>query len=102
VVTRAGFTVIEVMVALVLLSVGVLGAASTGLLATRLLREARVQDEIAERASYLLDSLIADSVKGRGSERSRMYSIDWIATSDSATLTVSTADSTRFTMRALR
>jgi prepilin-type N-terminal cleavage/methylation domain-containing protein len=102
VVTRAGFTVIEVMVALVLLAVGVLGAASSGLLATRLLRDARAQDEIAARASILLDSLVADSVRSSGSQRSRLYSIDWVGTGDSAAVTIRTADGASFTMRAIR
>ena len=99
---REGFTVIEVIVALVLLAVGVLGAASSGLLALRLLRDARVHDEIAARASFLLDSLVADSARGSGAYRTPLYSIDWIGTGDSAAVTVRTADSVSFTMRAIR
>ena len=101
-VKRAGFTLVEVIVALLLLAIGVLGVAAAGLLATRMLRAADVHDEMSIRAMALLDSLIADSVVGQGSSRTPAYAIDWAATGDSAAVTFRAADSAVFTVRAIR
>ena len=101
-VKRAGFSLAEVVVALVLLSVGALGVAAGGILALRLLHAAEVDGDVSLRSAYLLDSLIDARATGAGSERNSRYRLDWSALGDSAAVTVRTADSATFTLRAIQ
>ena len=93
---------VEVIVAMGLLSVGALGIAAGGLLATRLLRAAETEEELSNRAIGLLDSVITNGVNGTGTVQTARYRLDWTAGTDSAAVTIHTADSATFTLRALR
>ena len=101
-VKHPGFSLVEVVVALALLSVGALGVAAGGILALRLVRAAEVEDALSNRAGVLLDSLITGGVMGAGTEQATHYRLDWTASGDSAAVTVRTADSAQFTLRAIR
>lgn len=61
-----GFTLIEVVVALVLLEIGVLGVVGTLLLATRTLTEAELTTRAAVSAAQVADSLDAHGFAGPG------------------------------------
>ncbi len=61
-----GFTLVEVVVALVLLEVGVLGVVGTLLLATRTLTEAELTTRAAVGAAHVADSLDAYGFGGPG------------------------------------
>ena len=100
-VTRAGFSLVEVIVALTLLSVGILGVAAGGILATRLLRAAELQETVTNDARALLDSLLEYNVIGAGSDSSSRYRVDWTAGRDTVAVMVNTR-SESFALRALR
>lgn len=55
---RPGFTLVEALVAVVLLAVGVLALAATGAFAAGLVRMAHREEAAARLASTLLDSLV--------------------------------------------
>lgn len=61
-----GFTLIEVVVALVLLEIGLLGVVGTLLLATRTLTEAELTMRAAASAAQVADSLGAHGFGGPG------------------------------------
>lgn len=61
-----GFTLLEVVLALVILEVGVLGVAGTLLLASRTLRRAETLERAVARAEGVLDSLRGGAVIGSG------------------------------------
>lgn len=65
-VTRPGFTLVEVVVALTLLSVAVLSLAASGGLAAGLLRTAEREEAAARLAGSLLDSLVLVPEPGTG------------------------------------
>jgi len=61
-----GFTLVEILVALVLLEVGLLGVVGTLVLATRTLAGAEARQEAVLRARVLLDSLARVEGSGEG------------------------------------
>ena len=83
--SRAGYSIVEVIVALTLLSVGLLAAAASGTAAMRLLQDAHISEQVAMRAATIADSLLApDSVvAGSGRTDFGTYIIDWTLTGDS-------------------
>lgn len=71
-----GFSLVEAIVALTLLTIGVLGAAATQSLAARLLREAESRADAVSFAGSILDSLLmvpapAGGVRDQGRHRAR-------------------------------
>lgn len=77
-VSRAGFSLVEVIVAMVLLSVGMLAIAGSGVLAAQLLREAEAQEEMMTRATSVLDSLVIER-GGAGRYQTARYRLEWSA-----------------------
>jgi len=63
---RGGFTLVELLVALVLLEVGLLGVVGTLVLATRTLAGAEARQDGVLRARLLLDSLARVEGSGQG------------------------------------
>lgn len=61
-----GFTLVEVIVALVILEVGIVGAAGTMVLASRALAEAEHLERAVSALEGVVDSLGADGVGGAG------------------------------------
>lgn len=99
---RAGFSLVEVIVALLLLSVGVLSIAGTGLLAGRMLRQAELREEMLTRAHNLLDSLVIAQDTGSGSSQYFGYRLDWQATAHDVSVNANIADTLQFVLRAAR
>lgn len=99
---KQGFSLVEVIVAMVLLSVGLLGVAGSGLLASQLLREAELREEMLYRANSLLDSLLINEVKGTGTEQLARYRLDWIATQATVEIVARLPAHADFTLRAVR
>ena len=87
---RAGFTLAEVIVALALLSVGVLAVAAAGLSAARLVTGAHRDEFLAATLASLADSLATGSTTAGGEiDRGRM-TVAWSSevSADSLTLTI--------------
>lgn len=101
-VARRGFSLVEVTVAMLLLSLGLLGVAATGLLAARTLREAEAREAMVERAGSVLDSLVSHRVSGTGRVDDARFRIEWIASSASVEVHTVMPDGSRFELRALR
>jgi len=86
----AGFTLAEVIVALALLSIGVLAVAAAGLSAARLLTGAHRDEFLAATLAGLADSLATGGTPAGGEiDRGRM-TVSWSSevSADSLTLTV--------------
>lgn len=82
---RSGFTLVEVIVAIVVLGVGVLGVAATASLAARVLRQAEADEGAATAAAALLDSLLSRGVPAAGERVDGPYRLRWTTTaSDTA------------------
>jgi len=82
-VKRVGFTLVEVMVALVVLEVGLLGVVGTLVLAARTLTRAELEEEGAAEVERVLDSLIAAGVtSGDGTVPSRGGEVRWTRTAE--------------------
>jgi prepilin-type N-terminal cleavage/methylation domain-containing protein len=76
---RAGFTLVEAVVALTLLAVGLLGAAATQSLAARLLREAEARAGAVVLAGSVLDSLLSVPAPVGGEREEARYRVRWTA-----------------------
>jgi prepilin-type N-terminal cleavage/methylation domain-containing protein len=74
---RGGFTLVEVIVALPILAVGVLGAAATFALAARLLREAEARSGAVGVAGSTLDSLLLAPRPLPGERHEGRYHLRW-------------------------
>jgi Tfp pilus assembly protein PilV len=86
---RAGFSLVEAQVALVLLAAGLLAVAATGVQAIRLLQRAEIVHDANALAASVLDSLAQVHAPVSGSLVQRRVAVTWTATpADSATLIV--------------
>ncbi|MGQ0815137.1 MAG: prepilin-type N-terminal cleavage/methylation domain-containing protein [Gemmatimonadota bacterium] len=101
-VTRAGFSLAEVVVATALLSIGLLGVAASGLLAARLMREAELRDDVLNRATSALDSLILHDIKGSGILQTQPYRLEWSADVSTASVRAILPDGSRFQLEMMR
>ena len=99
-VAREGFSLVEIIVALTLLSVAMLGIAGSGLLATRLLAQAELHRTATTRAVSILDSLVMNDIVGSGRVRVAAYDIEWSAATDNAVVRVSKENSAAFALQA--
>lgn len=76
---RQGFTLIEIIVALVIFSIMMGGLMSASLVASSQLRMGRIDAEVWEVATYQMEKLIAigyDSIKN-GKDTIQGYPVDW-------------------------
>jgi prepilin-type N-terminal cleavage/methylation domain-containing protein len=78
-----GFSLVEVIVAMALLSVGLLGIAAAGLLSARLMNQAQLLEDAANRATSVMDSVAINELAGAGVVQMMPYRLEWSA-SDSA------------------
>jgi prepilin-type N-terminal cleavage/methylation domain-containing protein len=101
-VARRGFSLVEVTVAMLLLSLGLLGVAATGLMSARMLREAEAREAMAERTGSVLDSLVSHRVSGTGSVDDARFRTQWSASAGSVEVQTVMLDGSRFELRALR
>lgn len=74
---KRGFTLVEVLVALVVLEVGLLGVVGTVVLASRVLAAAEDRERALAGASLLLDSLAAAEGSGVGRASGPWGEIEW-------------------------
>jgi prepilin-type N-terminal cleavage/methylation domain-containing protein len=91
-VKRSGFALIEVIVALTLLSVGLLGVAGSAVLATRLLHEGDASEQALSAALPVLDSLSLLRAPAAGSQQAGNVRLVWGVSTDS--VGISTIDLT--------
>lgn len=77
-----GFTLIEVVVALVLLEIGVLGVVGTLVLATRTLTEAEMTTRAAAEAASAADSLASHGFVAAGAAAFPGGTVRWEAAAD--------------------
>ena len=73
----AGFSLVETMVAITLLSIGLLGVASSAGLAAQLLRQAELRERAALEATQLLDSLVHARPLSAGYVYKRPLTYSW-------------------------
>ena len=74
---REGFTLAEVLVALLVLEMGALGVAAMMVHASRTLREARDLDWAVTKAEEVVDSLFLFGVTGEGERISEWGRVEW-------------------------
>lgn len=74
---RPAFALTELIVAIVLLSLGLLTASGTAMLASRWLREARAEERAVGHALAILDSLSSVAVPANGSEQIDGMTFQW-------------------------
>jgi Tfp pilus assembly protein PilV len=85
-VTRGGFGIVEVIVALTLLSVGMLGVAASAIMASRLLRAGEASERDALAALEVIDSLVlAENPTGGARQAGQRY-LAWRVATDSLPL----------------
>ena len=83
---RRGFGLIEVVVALTLLSVALLGIAGTATLAARMIREAQGDEQATLEAMQVLDSLMQLDTPRTGQRQAGRVALAWTVSTDSAGL----------------
>jgi Tfp pilus assembly protein PilV len=76
-VRRDGFTLVEVLVAMVVLELGLMGVVGTLLLAARTMRRAEVRERMVAEAARLYDSLTSAAVPGTGVEIGTVGRLRW-------------------------
>jgi prepilin-type N-terminal cleavage/methylation domain-containing protein len=77
-VSRRGFTLSEVMVAMVLLSIGAVGVGATGLVAIQAFVRAELQEKALMEAQAVLDSLLALPAHTSGTRTVHGTTISWL------------------------
>jgi len=86
---RAGFSLVEAQVALVLLAAGLLAVAATGVQAVRLLQRAEIVHDANALAASVLDSLVQVRNPASGGLARGRITVVWTASrADSATQVV--------------
>ena len=80
--SRGGFTLVEVLVALVVLEVGLLGVAGTLLVAGRTLGRAERGERAVASMAWTLDSLAAGWSPGQGRDSLAWGTLEWTVAAD--------------------
>ena len=99
---KAGFSLVEVIVAMTLLSIGLLGISAAGLLSARLLNDAQLREAAINRATSVLDSLIINDLHGGDVVQLAPYRIDWQASDSALTVRVLLPDGSRLQLDGAR
>ena len=97
-----GFSLVEVIVAMTLLSIGLLGIAATGAMSARMLSQAELSEDITVAAQNVLDSLITHNVRGTGAQRVRNVQLEWSASDHDVLITTTLPGRQPFELRAAR
>ena len=87
-VSRVGFGLVEVTVALTLLSVGLLGVAACTFTAARLLRESQMAELAAFEAGQVLDSLARVPNAHAGERKTGVLGLSWTVSNSIGSHTV--------------
>lgn len=82
--TRWGFGLIELVVALTILSIGLLGLAGAAAVAHRSFMGAEALEQAADAAAIVLDSLMRDTAPVSGERRHDRALVRWSVQEDSA------------------
>jgi prepilin-type N-terminal cleavage/methylation domain-containing protein len=85
-VKRHGFGLVEVIVALTLVGVALLGVAGSALTAAALLRQAEASEQGALQALQLIDSLALIQLPTSGAQQFDRFDISWLVRPDSTGL----------------
>ena len=101
-VVRRGFSLIEVIVAMTLLSIALLAIAASGLFAARMLQEGRVRERAVVNAMTLADSLVVARAQGTGVKNAGLYRLEWSAADSTASVVVQLANGASFALRSAR
>jgi prepilin-type N-terminal cleavage/methylation domain-containing protein len=97
-----GFSLVEVIVAMTLLSIGLLGIAATGALSARMLSQAELSEDITLAAQNVLDSLITNNIRGAGAQRVRNVRLEWSASDHVVLVTTTLPGQQPYELRAAR
>jgi prepilin-type N-terminal cleavage/methylation domain-containing protein len=81
---RPGFSLVELIVAMVLLSIALVALAGTTVVAQRTFAGAAADEAAVHAAAAVIDSLLAESAPASGSRLAGRILVEWMATSDSA------------------
>ncbi|MGH7447433.1 MAG: prepilin-type N-terminal cleavage/methylation domain-containing protein [Longimicrobiales bacterium] len=96
---RDGFGLVELIVALTILSIGLLGLAGAAAVAQRSFSGAQAVEEGVDAAALVLDSLMRETVPAAGGRSVGRASVTWSVVNDSAAalimLTVTVPDGAR-------
>jgi len=82
--TPSGFTLIEVVVALIVLEVAVVGVLGSLVLSTRIMHQAESVERATARAEGVLDSLSAGASPGAGNHEFEGGAVEWVVSPDGA------------------
>lgn len=95
---RPGFTLAEVVVAMMLLSIAALGVAATALVAVRSFTMAELQERTLREAEQVLDSLVLLPANSAGARVVGPARIIWLASDTSGSVIVRIAAPDRNTL----
>ena len=87
-VTRTGFSLTEVVVALALLSIIAIGVAGSGVAAAQMFRSAELQERALRAGEDVLDSLLMLPTNGAGTRNIPQAEISWTPADSSGAITV--------------
>jgi prepilin-type N-terminal cleavage/methylation domain-containing protein len=87
-VARAGFSLAEVVVSIMLLSIVAVGVAAGGVAAAQMFTRAEVQERVLREAEAILDSLVVLRVNGAGTRALFQSRISWTAADSAGTITI--------------
>lgn len=74
---RGGFTIVEVVVAIVILAIAAFGIAGVAATASRMLARATATERAAAAAVFVMDSLLAEDQLRAGSRAVGRFDVDW-------------------------
>jgi prepilin-type N-terminal cleavage/methylation domain-containing protein len=99
---RGGFSLVELITAMLLVAIGLVAVASAALLAQRTLTATAVLERITREASTLLDSLAAQPHPASGARETGGVLLSWVVEPDSAGARIRVQVDTRLGTRPLQ
>lgn len=87
-VARAGFSLAEVVVSILLLSIVAVGVAAGGVAAAQMFTRAEVQERVLREAEAILDSLLVLPANGAGTRTLHQSRVTWNAADSTGSITV--------------
>lgn len=99
---KKGFSLVEVIVAMTLLSVGMLAIAGTAFMAARMQTQAQLQERMAASARSVLDSVVAYRLQGAGKASFPRYEVAWTASQSEVAVDARMPNAPPVQLRAIR
>ena len=87
-VTRPGFTLVEVIIAMALLAIAALGVAATALVAVQSFTRAEMQESVLREAEAIMDSLLALPDNSAGTKPIHAARLSWNAADSTGAITL--------------